>query len=107
MPVISWWVLRFIMSDGISILQISPRPKTFRQANNDRLHKRLVGVVHKKFSKFVNIDIAYNFEEMRVVTNCFIGGNVIKLRGGGTREWIRKKGVLGSRTDGAIYSTPD
>jgi hypothetical protein len=107
MLVISWRVLRFIVSDGISILWLCPRPKNFRQANNDRLHKQLVGVVCKKFSKLVNVDIAYNFEEMRVVTNCFIGGNVIKLRGGGTREWICEKGVLGSRTNGAIYSTPD
>jgi hypothetical protein len=107
MLVISWWVLQFIMNNGISILRLHPRLKTFRQANSDRLHKWLVGVVCKKFSEFVNVDIAYNFEEMRVVMNCFIGRNVIKLRGGGTREWIHKKGVLGSRTNGAIYSTPD
>jgi len=95
------------MSDGISILWLRPRPKTFRQANNDRLHKRLVGVVRKKFSEFVNVDVAHDFKEVRVITNCFIGQNIIELRGGGTREWICKKGVLGSRTNSAIYSTPD
>jgi hypothetical protein len=66
-----------------------------------------VGVVCKKFSELVNVDIEYNFEEMRVVTNCFIGGNFIKLRGGWMRKWIHGEGVLGSRTNGNIYSTLD
>ena len=92
---------------GYPSCSYAPRPKTFRQDNNDRLHKWLVRVVCKKFSELVNVDIAYNFEEMRVVTNCFIGGNVIKLRGGGMREWIHGKRVLGSRTNGTIYSTLD
>src|SRR5882762_6605933 len=106
-PVISWWVLRFIMSDRVSILRLRPRPKSFGQADDDRLHKRLVGVVRKKFSEFFNVDVAHDLEEVRVITNCFISGNIIEFRGGGTREWIRKKGVLGSRANGAIYSTPD
>jgi hypothetical protein len=40
----------------------------------------------KSCEKHNNVDIAYNFEEMRVLMNCFIGRNVIKLRGEGTRE---------------------
>src|ERR1700683_573255 len=86
--VIPWWVLWFIVSDRISILHLCPRPETFMQANKDRLHKWLVGVVLKKFGKLLNVDIACDFEEFRVVMNHFSGSFIIKFKQRRTREWI-------------------
>ena len=105
--VVPRWVLWFVVSDGISILQICTRPKTFTQAHQDGLYERLVGVIFKKFGKLLNVDIACDFEEVRIVTDCFRGGFVIKLERRRTREWFCRKGVLGSRTNGNIYSTLD
>jgi hypothetical protein len=62
LTIISWWVLQLIVGGGVSILQLSPRPKTFMQAGDDRLHKGLVWVLFKKLSELLDIDITYNFE---------------------------------------------
>src|ERR1700720_4074611 len=62
LAIISWWVLWLIVGGGVSILRLSPRPKTFTQAGDDRLHKGLVGMIFKKLGKLLNIDITYNFE---------------------------------------------
>jgi hypothetical protein len=107
MPVIPWRVLGFIVSDRVSVLRFGPRPKTFAQANENRLHERLIGVVLKKFGKSANINITCNFEEIGIVMDCFIGCNVIELRGRWTRERVCEKGVSSSGTDGVDHSSPN
>jgi len=62
LTIISRWVLPLIVGSGVSILQLSPRPKTFMQAGDDRLYKGLVWVLFKKLGKLLDIDITYNFE---------------------------------------------
>jgi len=62
LTIISRWVLWLIVGSGVSILRLSPRPKTFMQASDDRLYKGLVWVLYKKLGKLLDIDIIYNFE---------------------------------------------
>jgi hypothetical protein len=100
-------VLRFIVSDRISILHLCPRPKTFTQTNHDGLHERLIGVVLEKLGEMVNINVAGDFEKLRVVADCFIGRNVFELGERRTREGVRENGVPSSRTDSVDRSSPN
>jgi hypothetical protein len=54
--------LWFTVGSRIAILLFGPRPKSFREPNNYRLHECLVGVILKELIEFIDIYVASYFK---------------------------------------------
>ena len=74
-------------------------PEALSQTAVDRLDEWLIGVVGEKIAEAVGVDRRNDFEQLRVCSDSVDGVEVLILRGGRGRQWVRGKSRINSRAN--------